>query len=70
VRESAVATFAQAHRIARAPGSPADRTILDEAVDIVPSWLLVVLQFALMGVLIVTTQALATPLANGAAFAW
>jgi protein-S-isoprenylcysteine O-methyltransferase Ste14 len=37
--------------------------------SIVPSWLLVVLQFALMGVLIVTTQALATPLANGAAFA-
>lgn len=35
----------------------------------VPSWLLVALQFGLMAALIVTTRALATPLANAAAFA-
>ena len=34
-----------------------------------PSWLLVVLQFALIGWLIVDTQPLATPLANALAFA-
>jgi len=35
----------------------------------IPSWLLVVLQFALIGALVVSTRALGTPLANGAAFA-
>jgi protein-S-isoprenylcysteine O-methyltransferase Ste14 len=34
----------------------------------VPSWLLVALQFALIGALIVTTRALGTPLANALAF--
>jgi protein-S-isoprenylcysteine O-methyltransferase Ste14 len=35
----------------------------------IPSWLLVALQFALIGVLIVTTRALGTPVANALAFA-
>jgi protein-S-isoprenylcysteine O-methyltransferase Ste14 len=34
-----------------------------------PSWLLVALQFVLIGALIVTTRALGTPLANALAFA-
>jgi protein-S-isoprenylcysteine O-methyltransferase Ste14 len=34
----------------------------------IPSWLLVALQFALIGALIVTTRALGTPLTNGIAF--
>jgi protein-S-isoprenylcysteine O-methyltransferase Ste14 len=40
-----------------------------QSMNAIPSWLLVTLQFVLMAVLVITTEALGTPLTNGLAFA-